>query len=473
LGEELKRVQEKLGIPEQLLREIEASRLPNEESRIWHQQVEGAPPTAYLDDLAASGLEELRSLVDRAWLSDQAARTYRLGTEFLSTPLHILNGQRFISTKQVSPQRFAQMILVCRDHLAKRDDLDFFAAPLLVTEIAMLGNHLDDLRFLGKHAATKVSMLQSMIDDEVSATVYELLVGAACVRSGLDLEMLIPELNARTPDFRVHSLSVPAVIECKRRLGPSQYEVREANHIEMLYHSVVRPLTNERHLHVSIEIVFTDEVESVGPEPFAAALQSLLRASDMSGECEVNWGKLSYETLPYYDDVVRTRLYSPDFMEGVFGWSTCQRRWDGIICEVEPPNRIIVSKYREPRCLKWMSRSPTAVLKKSRGITSLWAKAIRQIPAGEMGFVYLAYPEGGGTEIADARSSHIIDTCKEWRHRWTITVPLTMVNRLYMRTFGPGSPDLIESTLVFVEGNSHHFLKDFPTCVFTVPPRRS
>jgi hypothetical protein len=38
-------------------------------------------------------------------------------------------------------------------------------------------------------------------------------------------------------------------------------------------------------------------------------------------------------------------------------------------------------------------RKSGALTKKARGLTSLWAHAVQQIPNGEIGFVYIAYPE--------------------------------------------------------------------------------
>ena len=78
------------------------------------------------------------------------------------------------------------------DHLAKRDDLDFFSAAMFVPQIAQLGNSLDEIKELGPEAERKLAALPSMTDEMVSATIYELLVGAACVRKGLELTM-VPE----------------------------------------------------------------------------------------------------------------------------------------------------------------------------------------------------------------------------------------------------------------------------------------
>jgi hypothetical protein len=52
-------------------------------------------------------------------------------------------------------------------------------------------------------------------------------------------------------------------------------------------------------------------------------------------------------------------------------------------------------------------------------------------------------------------------------HRWTIRVPITVVNRLYPRSLGPGSPDLIESVLPGAAAGEEFWLKKVPWRVFT------
>jgi hypothetical protein len=44
------------------------------------------------------------------------------------------------------------MLLTIADHLNKRSELDFFEAPMLVGEVAALGNRLDEVRALGSHS---------------------------------------------------------------------------------------------------------------------------------------------------------------------------------------------------------------------------------------------------------------------------------------------------------------------------------
>jgi tRNA(Ile)-lysidine synthase TilS/MesJ len=64
-----------------------------------------------------------------------------------------------------------------------------------------------------------------------------------------------------------------------------------------------------------------------------------------------------------------------------------------LLCEVDPVPNIRVELITRPLCLKWRSETEEALTKKARGVTSLWANAARQIPDGEIGFIYIAYPE--------------------------------------------------------------------------------
>jgi hypothetical protein len=204
-------------------------------------------------------------------------------------------------------------------------------------------------------------------------------------------------------------------------------------------------------------------VRSIPPADF---LRDVLDAAKHNRDCEntiTSWGSLAVWRLPLCDNISATRLYSPDFLQAAFCWSPSQSDWDGIICEVEPPSDIIVQKFRAPFCLKWRSESEEALNKKARGVTSLWADAVRQIPDGEIGFIYIAYPEGARSVIADARTQYILDYMrnKSW-YRWSVRVPATVITRLYARVVGPGCPDLIENSLPGADKGQEFWLASLP-----------
>jgi hypothetical protein len=179
---QLRVLQRTIGISEKEIRAIERARdaelLPPGDNRFWRTEVEQVPlsESEDLDDLANTGLERLLARVSQEWLRAESQKQYRLGPEFLRIPLHLVNGVRVgLNLNARVPQRFARMLLVTLDHLKKRDDLDFFAASGFVPEVAQLGNSLEQIK--------------SIPDEMVSATVYELLVGAACIRKGLNVTM--------------------------------------------------------------------------------------------------------------------------------------------------------------------------------------------------------------------------------------------------------------------------------------------
>ena len=130
------------------------------------------------------------------------------------------------------------MLLVCRDHVDKRDELDFFEAALAVPEIVMLADSLSQIDELGPVANSQLERLPELDDAKAASTMHELLVGAACVRRGVSLKMLSDAGSTKVPDFEIMHHGAPMSIECKRRLGPSDYELAEARHIEELYNGI-------------------------------------------------------------------------------------------------------------------------------------------------------------------------------------------------------------------------------------------
>jgi hypothetical protein len=471
LSTEIQRLQDVAGIPESVLEAIEASELPTTDDRFWRSQVEQTPASESLNTMAPPALDQLMALVDQAWLASEATKPYRLDSDFLRSPLHLVSGTRVgIASPKAGPQRFARMLLVCRDFLDWRLDLDFFSAPMLVSEVAILGNSLRHIEKLGDEAQRKLARLHLMNDDEVSSTVYELLVGAACVREGLDVTMLPPMKSGKSPDFRVTGLGGPdGAIECKRRLGLTHYEMDEARHVEALYFFSL-PRLEELGIHCSITAIFRTPVTSVDPTVFSADLMRVVAHDRDFPIRETSWGAIGATRLPYTGHLAMTRVYSPQYLQEVFGWDTLQSEWDGLLCQVEPPQRNLATSFKNPICLKWRSESREALTKKARGITSLWADAAKQIPAGDVGFVYVAYPEGARETNADARTRNILESAETWWHRWSVRIPLVVIARLYARPLGDGLPDFIESVLPATAGGEEFRLARFPTRVFTLLP---
>ncbi|MDQ5987913.1 MAG: hypothetical protein CSYNP_03661 [Syntrophus sp. SKADARSKE-3] len=472
LQDETEKLMQELGLTEEDLASLDRVTFPKL-FLLDRRRIATVSPTASLDKMAPIAIARLKALVTPEWLKSEAKKKYRLTKDFLSSPFQLVGSIRIDNTADPPAQRLARMILLCEDWIKDAEDLDFHAASLLVPEAIMLGMSIDKIPKLGPEAVRKLGRLSMMRDDDhVAAAVHELLVGTACVSMGTDVEMIKSNSTEKSPDFRVLGKGPPTVIECKRRIGLSDYEQKEAMSIGRLYDSVREELRSRRH-SISLEVEFDVEVRCVRVTDFRrAALKCAKTIPWKDGFQKETWGKIKCVGLPYYTDLRKTRLYAPIFMEKVFQWHSELSEWDGIIAEVDSPSQFIVSNAKQPICLKWRCRNDIAILKKSRGVTSLWAKAVKQIPPGEMGIIYISYPEQNAPEIADERTLSIFKSMKEWRHDWWVSVPLVIIGRLYPRPRGVGNPDLIENAIVLVETDLEDVLPDkYPGPVFVPAPR--
>lgn len=91
-------LRQEIGISEADLRKIERLRdsqnSPKFDNRFWRAQIEDVPESEDLDSLLRNGFQQLIQLFDPKWLRAEACKGYRLGSSFLSTPLHLVNGVR-------------------------------------------------------------------------------------------------------------------------------------------------------------------------------------------------------------------------------------------------------------------------------------------------------------------------------------------------------------------------------------------
>ncbi len=460
------------GLDEEWLRQFEESQRPKFGKDYWNSEIQQVPSTVRLEDVVAAGLEQLLPAVDADWLKEQSLLRYRQkydAVEDSNCRLHLVGRQRLLSTSAPRrPHRLANMLLTSTDLLAGRHDVDLFDGPMLVSEVAGLGAALPLIKELGSEATKKFNALPSMTERDVVSTVYELLVGAACLRMGRAIEML-PTSNEKTPDFRVHDLAVPMVVECKRREGLSKYAETEARHVERLYEAAAELF--ERH-HPLIEVDFKTEAAAVSADDFSKHVELLCDSWDDDVREDTPWGTMTLRRLPILRRCTTTRVYSPAFLAEVFEWNQVDSDWDGLLCEIEPVKSPVVSEIRGARGLKWRYDSETARTKKARSLISLWGDAVRQIPTGEMGCVYISYTENMRTAHADARTQFLLDAIKkrDLFHRGTIRVPLTVISRLYPQALGNGALEMIESVIPMTQVDYDHMLGDFPTQVFHIEP---
>ena len=143
-----------------------------------------------------------------------------------------------------------------------------------------------------------------------------------------------------------------------------------------------------------------------------------------------------------------TRLYSPEFLERVFGTDLELDEFDGI-CAVAGNDRFPeVERAELPFLLKWINNAPAALQRKLQTIRTLWVEAVDQIPTGEVGLIYLAYEEGHRPLLADARTDAIRQLAQTiYFKRRAIAVPMTVISRLYPNVVLEGRPDFIESAI--------------------------
>ena len=168
----------------------------------------------------------------------------------------------------------------------------------------------------------------------------------------------------------------------------------------------------------------------------------------------------------------RTRLYSPEFLERVFGTDLEMDEFDGICAVVDNDRVPEVERAELPLLLKWTSNSPAALERKLQSIKNLWVEAADQIPTGEMGLIYLAYEEGHRPSLADARTDAIRELANTiYFNRRAIAVPMTVISRLYPNVVHEGRPDFIESTIPMAEAGWDNFVfwtQEMPTSVFSL-----
>ena len=181
------------------------------------------------------------------------------------------------------------------------------------------------------------------------------------------------------------------------------------------------------------------------------------------------WGSVAYLEIPSSVDITFTRLYSPVFLEQVFGWVTDLPLHDGIICKVKAPTSFADDHADEPVALLWTNTSEQAIKKRSWSPLDLFGDAFSQIPPGEVGIVYTCHQEGTREFIADRRTRNFMNRVKEWTHSMAIRVPAAFLIRLYPRVLNHGNPDLIENGIRLMSGSygDELFFRDFPTVVFT------
>ena len=262
-------------------------------------------------------------------------------------------------------------------------------------------------------------------------------------------------------------MPMPTVVECKRRQFLIEYEKAEERQVRAMFHAASDALRDQGTFGI-VEVEFTVEVAAVAIGEFVSILSRQARYGMERTEAVYPWGKVRFFALPKRVEFAATRLYSPIYLDTVFGWNGDVPEFDGIVCQSLANKTLTASQAVEPVALKWRSRSPDAQRKKQRAISALLSDAVAQVPAGEIGIIYICYQEGASEDIADGKSERLQTEVRDWYHRGGISIPAFFVNRLYARPLGNGVPDLIENVVQMKDRGVHPSIFDlFPSCIFT------
>ena len=419
------------------------------------------PSDADIDDYLPNALDSLLQIVDPAWLETEAAKPYRLDGEYRKSTFSLVGGRR-ADNPQI--HRFAHALLVAKDFLEDPESYDFHMGALYVPELTALGTALPLLDEVKGDTNQRIADLAGGPSEGVESTIYELLVACGCVRQGREIEF-IPAGQDKSPDIRLHDFVVPTVIECKRKQFLTEYERAEEVAARALFDAMHLELTRYGAPGM-IEVTFRCEVHDIAPLEFAEIVRRSARFAQ-NVNLAYEWGDIRFVPLPKNGDITPCRLYSPYFLEAVFGWDYDIPGYDGIICRVDAPEALITDTVSTPVGMKWNSVSERAVLTKARLMGSLLKSACDQVPLGEMGVVYLCYQEGGRPEIANERTEAVIEQIRRWWHRAGIVIAVIFLQRLYPRALSNGSPDLIENCVHLVSDHADpDIVSELPSLVF-------
>jgi hypothetical protein len=305
---------------------------------------------------------------------------------------------------------------------------------------------------------------------QVDATIFELLTAAACVEMGRSVEFLTAT-HQKSPDIRCHD-PYPMVIECKRQEPISKYEAVEDDVMRKVFHAL-RTAARRHGLFGTFHLELIVEADKLDINDVVARLISHRLLPNPSRKLTYAWG-----TVAYFPSLQRvwlpepTRIYSPNMLSRLFGWTSDLPIWDGICCSIDARGEPIIDEARQPLALLWKNDAENALKKRSKAPTNLFGKASMQIPPGEFGAIYVSYVEGGRAEIANMRQEAFAQRLKSFDHSGKIRIPIAVLVRLYPRSLEHGQPDLIESNVRYLSGlyGDAELFDLFPTTIYTPFP---
>ena len=435
----------------------------------WHRSdltTDSVPTTHVIDDMVPVALENLLSQVPLSWWRDQQLLVGDEHREAVLQPLLLCGRERW-PMGFPALHKFANYLVVTVDHIRKEPFLDTYTAARAIPQICSLGLSLETLKEV-KGADSKLKELFQAPSEETDSRIFELLVAASLARKGHDVGFIEETPQAKTPDLRLYDVPVPVSIECKRRQPLTDYERWEFSVMREVF-DLLCAERRELGLVGELAITFNQEIVYLSPSSIVEAVRDVTNSLSLHVDKETEWGSIHMEPVDVSYEFERTRLYSPDYLERVFGTNLEMDEFDGICAVAENARFPEVERAELPFLLKWTSDSSVAKHKKMQTVKSLWIQAVDQIPTGEMGFIYLAYEEGHRPSLADARTDTIRELVNTIYFKRRVAIPMTVISRLYPNVVKEGRPDFIESVIPCVEGewdNFNFWIQEMPTKVF-------
>ena len=438
----------------------------------WYRKdltTQTVPQSRDMDEMLPPALEALLSQVPRSWWQHQQSLVSEGQRKAVLQPLLLCGRERW-PMGFPGLHKFANYLVVANDHIGKEPFLDTYTAARAIPQICSLGLSLETLKEV-KGADSKLRDLCRAPGGETDSRIFELLVAAAFARMGHDVGFIEETAQKKTPDLRLYDKPVPLVIECKRRQPLNDYEKEEFSVMRELF-ALLCARRKELGLVGELAIDFKQEVIGLPAAGILESIQDITNSLSPYAAKETEWGTIHLRPVAVSQEFEPTRLYSPDFLDRVFEVDLELDEFDGI-CVVAANDRFPeVERAELPLLLKWASNSPGALQRKLQTIKTLWKEAVDQIPTGEAGLIYLAYEEGHRPSLADARTDAIREIVSTiYFERKAISVPMTVISRLYPNVVLEGRPDFIESTIPLAEGewdNYNFWTQEMPTSVFTL-----
>ena len=424
------------------------------------------PSTSEIDEILPWALDALLSLVPRSWWRHELSLMNEERRSSVLQPLMICGRERW-GTDFSAIHKYGYYLSVANDHLEEKPLLDIYAAARAVPQICSLGMSLGPLKEV-KGADLKLRELCKAPSAETDSRIFELLVAAAFARMGHDVGF-IETSAAKTPDLRLYGSPIPLVVECKRKQPLNAYEQREFSTISEVF-SILCHEREELGLVGELALDFEQELVNLSADSIVQSVRDMTRTLSPYAAEETEWGRIRLKATTVSREFEPTRLYSPEFLQQVFGTDLEQDDVDGI-CAIAKNNQApVVDRAELPLLMKWTSNSEAAIEKKLHTIKNLWIEAVDQIPTGEAGLIYLAYEEGHRPFLADKRTDALRTLVKDiYFRRRGIVMPMTVVSRLLPNVVAEGRPDFIESAIPLVDGEQGDFefwTKEMPTRIF-------